>query len=328
MTRLRLFDEQVARKPDLYPWANEYIRTIWHGFWTPDHFNFRSDVESFRNELTEDERHLVAKTIAAIAQVEVSVKTFWGKLGDNLRHPSIRDLGYAMANSEVIHNLAYEKLLVVLHMQDYFQNALLTPELSGRVKYLRKYLEPFSSDHKRQYIYSLILFTLFVENVSLFSQFYILLWFNRRRNVLKDTAQQIQYTRNEEMLHARVGTHIISVLREEYPELFDDKLHTRIYEEAREAYKYECNIAKWILGDFEELDLSVPVLSAFIAQRLNRSLSDIGLEPIIPVDRVDLEVTKWFDEELLGYNMTDFFHKIPTDYAKHCRSWDEGELFS
>jgi ribonucleoside-diphosphate reductase beta chain len=82
----------------------------------------------------------------------------------------------------------------------------------------------FYKDSKKQYLYALILFTLFVENVSLFSQFYVINWFARFKNVLKDTDQQVKYTRNEENIHALVGTRIINTIREEYPELFDEEV--------------------------------------------------------------------------------------------------------
>jgi ribonucleoside-diphosphate reductase beta chain len=55
--------------------------------------------------------------------------------------------------------------------------------------------------------------------------------FNRNRAVLKDVAQQVQYTRNEEMLHSQVGIKLINTLREEYPELFDQELEDRIAHE-------------------------------------------------------------------------------------------------
>ena len=38
--KLRIFDEQITRKPDNYPWAKQFIDTAWETFWTPDEFNF------------------------------------------------------------------------------------------------------------------------------------------------------------------------------------------------------------------------------------------------------------------------------------------------
>ena len=99
-----LFEEQISRKPDLYPWTKQFVDAIWQGFWTPDEFNFRSDYSQFKSDLTEEEQEVVVRALSAIGQIEVAVKTFWANIGDKMPHPSIRDLGYAMANSEVIHN--------------------------------------------------------------------------------------------------------------------------------------------------------------------------------------------------------------------------------
>ena len=117
-----LFTEQIARKPDLYPWTKQFIDAIWKGFWTPDEFNFRSDYSQFKTDLTKEEQEVIVKTMSAIGQIEIAVKSFWADVGKHLPHPSIKDLGYAMANSEVIHNLAYEKILEVLHLTHVFED--------------------------------------------------------------------------------------------------------------------------------------------------------------------------------------------------------------
>lgn len=313
-----LFEEQIARKPDLYPWAKQFIDAIWQGFWTPDEFNFRSDYSQFKTDLSEEEREIIVKTLSAIGQIEVAVKTFWAKLGDNLPHPSIRDLGFAMANSEVIHNLAYEKLLDVLQLTHVFEQNLNEEVIRGRVNYLRKYLnKAYKNDAKKQYIYAIALFTLFVENVSLFSQFYIIMHFNRNRAVLKDCAQQVQYTRNEEMLHSQVGIKIINTLREEYPELFDAELQERIQHECLESLKAESKVIDWIMGSYTTPGLDAKILKAFIAKRMKESIDQIGFDSsAIVYDEELAKKTVWFDEELYGTNMTDFFVKRPVDYAK------------
>ena len=69
-------------------------------------------------------REIIIRTLSAIGQIEIAVKTFWAKLGDNLPHPSIRDMGYVMANIEVIHNKAYERLIDVLGLEHVFEENL------------------------------------------------------------------------------------------------------------------------------------------------------------------------------------------------------------
>jgi len=322
-----IFTEQVSRKPNKYPWTDQFIEAMHNGFWTDKEFSFKSDIQQFKVELTDQEREIIVRTLSAIGQIEVAVKTFWAKLGENLPHPSLCDLGYVMANVEVIHNNAYERLLQILGLEDIFEENLKLEWIQGRVKYLRKYTHKFYKDSKKQYLYALILFTLFVENVSLFSQFYIINWFARNKNVLKDTDQQVKYTRNEENIHALVGIKIINTIREEHPELFDKELEERILHEAEEALVAESNIVDWMVNGYKEDGLNADLLKGFIKNRIISSLDQIGFKAPFEVDNDALEATMWFEEELMGNNMADFFHTRPTEYSKKNQSFDEEDLF-
>lgn len=326
-----IFEEQISRKPDYYPWTNQFIDAMHNGFWVHTKFKFNSDVQDFRVNLTSREREIVTRALATIGQIEVSVKTFWAKVGDNLPHPSIKDLGYVMANVEVIHGRAYEKLLSVLGIEDIFEEILKLDIIKGRDTYLRKHLHKFHSDNKKQFIYALILFTIFVENISLFSQFYTINWFGRAKNVLKDTNKQVEYTSREEDLHAKVGIKLVNEIRKEYPELFDEQLEQKITSEAEQAVKYEIEILKWILGDYNETGdnkelLNVEVLENFIKKRMNDSLIEIGYKTIFEVNDEILKQSNWFYEQLLGNNQSDFFHSSPVEYSKAGQSFDE-DLF-
>ena len=322
-----IFEEQIARKPDRYPWTQEFIEAMHNGFWTDKEFSFTSDVQDFHVGLTENEREMIVRTLSAIGQIEVAVKKFWAKLGDNLPHPSLADLGYVMANVEVIHNNAYERLLKVLGLEDIFEENLKLDFIEGRVSYLRKYTHRFYKDSKKQYVYALILFTLFVENVSLFSQFYVINWFNRYRNVLKDTGQQVKYTRNEENIHALVGIKIINTIREEHPELFDKELEEKVLQEAQAAFAAESQIVDWMVNGYEEKGLTAPVLKEFIKNRINESLEQILFPKAFEVDKDLLVNTIWFEEELMGNNATDFFHTRPVEYSKNSQTFDADDLF-
>lgn len=323
-----IFDEQITRKPDHYPWTQDFIEAMHNGFWTHREFNFQSDIQDFLVNLTDQEKQIVIRALSTIGQLEISVKKFWAKLGDNLPHPSINDMGYVMANVEVIHGDAYERLLEVLGIDDSFDEILKLDIIKGRVNYLRKHLHKFHDNNKKQFIYSLILFTLFVENIALFSQFYTISWFGRYKNLLKDTNKQVEYTSREENLHAMIGIKIINTIREEYPELFDDELKEKITSEASEAIKYECQIIEWIVNGYDHNKLNSPLLKEFIKNRMNESLVKIGFDPVFDVDEDIISKTSWFDEQVLGNNMTDFFHSRPVEYAKNTQSFTEEDLFN
>lgn len=322
-----IFDEQITRKPDHYPWTQDFIEAMHNGFWTHREFNFQSDIQDFKVNLTDQEKEIIIRALSTIGQLEISVKKFWAKLGDNLPHPSINDMGYVMANVEVIHGDAYERLLEVLGIDNSFDEILQLDIIKGRVNYLRKHLHKFHENNKKQFIYSLILFTLFVENIALFSQFYTISWFGRYKNVLKDTNKQVEYTSREENLHAMIGIKVINTIKEEYPELFDKELEDKIAHEAHDAIKYECQIIEWIVNGYGHDKLNSDLLKEFIKNRMNESLVKIGYSPLFEIDQEAITKTSWFDEQVLGNNMTDFFHSRPVEYAKCSQSFDADDLF-
>lgn len=324
---MSIFIEQVARKPDLYSWTQDFSRSMHDGFWTHREFNFQSDIQDFKVHLSEKERQMVIRALSTIGQLEIAVKKFWAKLGDNLPHPSIIDMGYVMANTEVIHGDAYERLLEVLGIEDSFEEILKLDIISGRVNYLKKYLHKFHSDNKKQFVYSLILFTLFIENVALFSQFYVISWFGRFKNQLKDTNKQVEYTSREELLHSLIGLKLINVIKQEHPELFDQELKDKILQESEAAIKYEMAIIDWILGGYRAENLNSEILENFIKNRMNDSLREIGYGDLFEIDKDLLSNTTWFDEQVLGNNATDFFNSKVTEYSKFSQSFNEDDLF-
>jgi ribonucleoside-diphosphate reductase beta chain len=324
---MSIFDEQVSRKPDFYPWTEQFLEAAQSNLWTHREFTFQSDIQDFKVNMTKEEQDMIIRSLSCIGQLEISVKKFWAKLGDNLPHPSLYDLGYMFAYQEIIHSSSYERLLEVLGIEDAFDQVLEMPILKGRVNYLKKYLHKFHSDNRKQFIYSIILFTVFVENIALFSQFYTCMWFKKYKNYLKDTEKQTEYSSREENLHHDGGCRIINEIHSEHPELFDDELKDRVVEESQNAVEYEFKIIDWILGDFYHEYLNKELLYNFIKNRLNNSLVKIGYDPMFEIDQELLKKTHWFTEQIEGNNQQDFFDNRPTEYSKLSQSFDEASLF-
>ena len=82
-----------------------------------------------------------------------------------------------------------------------------------------------------------------------------------------------------------------------------------------------------MVNGINEEGLSAPVLKEFIKNRINQSLEQIGFPKAFEVNKELLSSTMWFEEELLGNNMADFFHSRPTEYSKKNQSFSEDDLF-
>lgn len=325
---MSIFTERKSYKPFEYDHITKpFIDAIWQSHWTHNEFTFKSDVQDYRTQLNPQEQEVIKRAILLISQVEVSVKSYWSHIGKLLPKPEIADVGATFGGNEVIHSRAYSQILSELGLNDEFQSLLSSGVVDNRVQYLSKYVNKIYKNDHQNIVYSLALFSLFTENVSLFSQFFILLGFNRFDNIFKDVANVVQYTSKEETIHALFGTTLINEARKEEPEIFTEEFEQRIVQEAQEAVLAEEALVDWMLQGFENEFLSKDILMAFIKDRINKSLLDIKIDFQFEVCQELLQKTLWMDEEILAPTMTDFFVKRPIDYAKKNKSYAIDQLF-
>ena len=324
---MSIFTKRVAFKPFEYPEVLKFVDAINHSYWIHTEFNFTSDIQDFNVTLDEKERNIIKNTLLAISQIEVSVKTFWGKLGERFPKPEFNAVGATFSESEVRHERAYSHLLEVLDLNGDFELLLQEPVIQGRVDYLSKYLKRVGEDDHQIYTLTLALFSLFIENVSLFSQFAIIKSFNKEKNILKDIDNVVQATQKEEMLHALLGVFIINEIKKEYPEWFDEDFYKKIERACKKAYEAEAKIIDWIFEKGELDFLSKDVLKEFIKYRFNESIAMIGGNKVFNIDDQKLSGLQWFIEEMYTATSTDFFNKRPTNYSKKTKSITLNDLF-
>lgn len=324
---MSIFDRRVAFKPFEYPEILEYKNAINHSYWLVSEWNFLGDIHDFNVKLDDVERQVLKNAMLAISQIEVSVKKFWTKLGDRFPKAEFEQVGVTFGESEVRHADAYSHLLEVLGLNDDFSQLLQNPVIQGRVDYLTKYLRGAADSSNENYTLTLTLFSIFIENVSLFSQFVIIKSFNKYLNCLKDIDNVVQATQKEEMIHALLGVYIIRQIQAEYPEWFNDDFYEKLYRACKKAYDAECNIIDWIFEAGELQFLSKDVVKEFVKQRFNESLEMIGGKHVFDVDFEKLSQLRWFDEEIYLEVSTDFFHKKPVTYSKKVKSITEEDLF-
>ena len=322
-----IFKPRVNILPYEYPQLLAYKDAIRHSYWIDTEFNFTEDIQDFKVTITAEERDVIKKTMLAIAQIEVNVKTFWGDLYKRMPVTEVGDVGFTFAESEVRHKDAYARLLRILGLEKEFQTVVNEPAIAGRIKYLKKYLDGTRSRDDKMYTKSVLLFSLFIEHVSLFSQFLIMMSFNKEMNVFKGISNVVEATSKEEDIHGNFGAEIINIIKKENPEWFDEEFEELIYSACKKAYTAECGILDWIFEKGELKFLSKETIQNFIKNRFNNSLEKIGMKSIFEVDSELLKCTEWFDIEILGTKEGDFFYKKSVDYNKKSKSITEDDLF-
>mgnify|MGYP000512811376 CR=1 FL=1 len=322
-----IFEKRVNILPYEYPQLLDYKDAIRHSYWIDTEFNFTEDIQDFKVTIDKTERDIIKKTMLSIAQIEVNVKTFWADMYKRMPITEVGDVGMTFAESEVRHKDAYARLLRILGLEKEFKNVVEVPAIEKRIKYLSKYLDGTRSRDNKMYTKSVLLFSLFIEHVSLFSQFLIMMSFNKEKNLFKGISNVVEATSKEEEIHGNFGAEIINIIKKENPEWFDDEFEKLIYSACKKAYDAECGILDWIFEQGELSFLSKDTIKEFIKNRFNNSLQKIGYDECFDVDKELIAQTKWFDIEITATKEGDFFYKKQIDYNKKSKSITEDDLF-
>lgn len=322
-----IFKPRKHLKPYEYPELESYKEAIQHSYWLHTEYNYTSDVQDYKVNVQPHERTAIRNAMLAISQVEVSVKTFWAKLYDRLPKPELANVGMTFAESEVRHSDAYSHLLELLGLNSIFEEIEDIPALNQRVDYLNSHIHYSETGSDRDYAISVLLFSAFIEHVSLFSQFLLIMSFNKHKNLFSGISNVIEATSKEEQLHGEFGIDLINTIREENPHWFDDKMAEELYTLCRDAYASEKEVLDWIYEDGEIDFMPKYTVQEFIKNRLNNSLEAIGLERIFETDAVEVEKTLWFDEEIVSTKHVDFFEKRSVNYTKRSQSVTADDLF-
>ena len=322
-----VFKRRLHLKPYEYPELAEYVNAIRHSYWIHTEFNYTSDIHDFKVNVNHAEREAIRKAMLAIAQIEVSVKTFWGDVFKKLPKPEIGSVGYTFAESEVRHHDAYSHLLEILGLNEDFTQIRTVPCIIERIQYLDRTNTIAQGGDAKDYALSILLFSLFIEHVSLFSQFLIIMAFNKYRNLFKGISNVIEATSKEEQIHGLFGIDVINIIRTEHPEWFDESMSATVATLARDAYAAESAIIDWFFEDGELEFLPKALVKEFVKNRLNNSLEKIGEPRLFAVDAALVEQTDWFDDEVIATKHGDFFVKRSINYNKRSKSITGDDLF-
>jgi len=322
-----IFEKRVSLKPYEYPQLYEYVPAIRHSYWIHTEFNFTSDIQDFKSRLDETEKSAIKNTMLAISQIEVAVKSFWGDLYQRMPKPEIGAVGSTFAESEVRHADAYSHLLEILGLNNEFKALKKKPVIMKRVQYLETALKNSKSDDNKEYAEAVLLFSLFIEHVSLFSQFLIIMAFNKHKNMLKGISNVVEATSKEEQIHGDFGIDLIKILRDEHPEWFTAEYHETIQEMCKQAFEAESELVDWIFEEGELEFLPKSVVTEFLKNRFNKSLESIGIDSVFEINETLLNETEWFDDEIIGTKHGDFFVKRSINYSKRTQSITSDDLF-
>ena len=328
MAKTSLLKERIVYKPFEYPKASEYWLKQHQAHWLHTEVPMMSDVNDWKQNLTESEKNIIGTILKGFAQTETVVNDYWSTLVTKwFRKPEVIKMAVTFGAFETIHAEAYSLLNEELGL-DNFSEFLEDEATMAKISALTEVRDSHDGEadwHERAK--SLAIFSAFTEGVNLFSSFAVLLSF-KLDNKLKGVGQIVEWSIRDESLHSNAGCWLFRTLLEEHPELNTPKLKEDIEEAARLSLKLELDFIDKVyeMGDLK--GCSQYDLVSFIKHRTNTKMGDLGYKPIVnDIDNASIERMKWFDSLSAGKQHTDFFANRVTNYSKGAQNWDANSLF-
>jgi ribonucleoside-diphosphate reductase beta chain len=315
----KLTEPRHYYKPFEYQQAFEYYKSQHRAHWLADEIPLASDLNDWKQNLTESEKNLIGNILKSFAQTEVHVNDYWsGKISQWFPKPEIVAMAGSFGAFEAIHAEAYARLNDELGL-DNFQ-AFLEDEASRNK--IERLLETPSETLEEKAL-ALAIFSAFTEGVNLFSSFAILMSF-QLRNMLKGTGNIVEWSVRDESLHSQAGCWLFRTLMQENPELDTIEMRNNIIEACEISVKLEFDFIDkaFEMGDIE--GISKEQLKNFIKARANDKIKELGYNPIYnDIDPALLKQMEWFGHLTSGKTHQDFFANRVTDYSKSTADWSD-----
>jgi ribonucleoside-diphosphate reductase beta chain len=319
-----ILEPRLVYKPFEYQEAADYWLKQQQAHWLHTEVPMMSDLNDWKQNLTETEKNIIGSILKGFAQTETVVNDYWSGLVTKwFRKPEIIMMATTFGAFETIHAEAYSLLNETLGLENFaeFLEDEATMAKIENLMTVRDGMEIETNLH--EIAKSLAIFSAFTEGVNLFSSFAILLSF-KMRNKLKGVGQIVEWSIRDESMHSEAGCWLFKTLLKENPKLKTPELEAAINEAALLSLTLELDFIDKVyeLGDLEgcpKYDLV-----NFIKNRVNTKLGDLGYKPIISnIDMTAVERMKWFDHLSAGKQHTDFFANRVTNYSKGHLTWDE-----
>ena len=328
MTKKDITKERIVYKPFEYPEAFDYWLKQHQAHWLHTEVPMMSDVNDWKQNLTENEKNIIGSILKGFAQTETVVNDYWtGLVTKWFRKPEIIAMATTFGAMETIHAEAYSLLNEDLGLDD-FSEFLEDETTMAKIETLMNVRDSFNGEKDwHEIAKSLAIFSAFTEGVNLFSSFAVLLSF-KLSNKLKGVGQIVEWSIRDESMHSDAGCWLFRTLLKENPNLKTPELEAAINEAALLSLQLELDFIDKVyeMGDLESC--TKHDLISFIKHRVNTKMGDLGYRPIVNgIDSNAVDRMKWFDHLSAGKQHTDFFANRVTNYSKGHIEWDAAKIF-
>lgn len=317
---MSLTASNLAFKPFQYPWMYDAWKKQQQVHWMPEEVPLGEDLKDWKKKLTPQERNLLTQIFRYFTQSDVEVQdNYMERYGRVFKPTECKMMLSAFANMETIHIAAYALLLETIGMPDEEFTAFLDiPEMAAK----HDFTKGFTVDDPYEVAKTLAVFGAFMEGLSLYGMFAMLMNFPRH-NKMKGMGQIVSWSVRDESLHAASIIRLYHTWLAEHPEIDRGKLATELTQICREMVEREDGFIRvaFEMGDVE--GLTAEEMYAYVRYIANERCKQLGVPS--PYGTYTKNPLTWLDQMLSGLELANFFEARSTEYSKAATKgvWDD-----
>lgn len=313
-----LLTPRAFYKPFEYPQYFEFFTKQNQAHWMPTEVPMENDIIDYKKHLSKDESSLVLNILRFFTQSDLEVNNNYNtRLIPIFPKPEIKMMLSAFAQMESIHVWAYSYLNDSLGLPEREYSTFMEYE-SMRKKY--DYIQSFDIHSVEDLAVNLAVFGGFIEGVSLFSSFAILMNFPRMGK-LKGVGQIVSWSIRDESLHSKAVCTLFRDLISENKHIWTPDLQQTLLSACRDMVALEDAFIDTCFGKGNIPGLSAEQVKQYIRYIADRRLGDLGLDPLYNVSNP----LGWLDVMINAKEHTNFFENRATEYSKGTiiEDWDK-----
>ena len=313
---------ELTLRPMRYPQFYDMYRDAIKNTWTVEEINFQIDITDLHAKMTPADRHLIHRLVAFFATGDSIVSNnLVLNLYQHLNAPEARMYLSRQLYEEALHVQFYLTLLDN-YLPDpaerfkAFAAVENIPAIKKKADFCFKWIDSIQDlkrietrDQRRQFLLNQICFAACIEGLFFFAAFAYVYYF-RSRGLLPGLASGTNWVFRDESCHMEFAFECVRTVREEEPDLFDDRMQQQVYDMLEEAIECEVQFAEDVLSG-GVAGISTRDMRQYLQHCADQHFAKLGMpkrydvrNPLPFMELQDVqELTNFFERRVSAYQL-------------------------
>lgn len=305
-----------------YQWAKALYRVMTNNTWFPEKVNLSEDAISYQT-LTADEQFSYKGILSFLIFLDSIQTNNLPNFNDFITAPEVNLILAIQTYQEAIHSQSYQVILESIVEKQARDEILYfwrdNEILLKRNQYICDIYEDFQKKPNDKTMFRAVVANYLLEGLYFYNGFAFFDTLADQGKML-GTEKMIAYIRRDELTHVTLFADILLEIKEEFPDVFDEKI---VYEMFESAVQQEIEWSNFILGN-RILGINTDAIESYTRYLANERLKLIKMDPLYDNTVNPFKHLERFQE--MNEDRTNFFESTVINYTQSsglAGSWDD-----